>query len=92
MVLFKCCRKTGYCAPYNGTICKEFLGNSEVFFNASSPGRMEENERIVINLLAELRNTTGPFCRIPSKKFLCHYAFPDCDKRGTYPEAKPTCR
>lgn len=87
-------RKPGYCAPYNGTVCKKYLGNSEVFYNNSSPGSMGENEQIVMDLLKDLIEIEQPnsFCRVPAEKMLCHYAFPNCDKSTAKPEAKPLCR
>ncbi len=68
----------GYCAPYNGQICRKFLqGRGLVWFNISqdnSGGWL--NEQIVSNLWNEVIEKLREPCRSAAEALLCKYAFP----------------
>ena len=70
----------GYCAPYNGQVCRKYLqGRGLVWFNISqdnSGGWL--NEQITQNLWDELISKLKPPCRDAAEALLCKYAFPDC--------------
>ncbi len=78
--------------PYNGTVCKEYLGNRPIHYNLTYPNAALVNENIVIRLLEEMVETFDELCRIPAVKLMCHYAFPDCDMSTGVPTSKPLCR
>ncbi|GAB1600337.1 muscle, skeletal receptor tyrosine protein kinase-like [Argonauta hians] len=83
----------GYCAPYNGSVCKDVLGSQMVYFNTSFENPAQLHEQIVIDLLIEFDKgviINRALCREPAKKLLCHYAFPNCDESKTAP--LPLCK
>ncbi|XP_011503745.1 PREDICTED: tyrosine-protein kinase transmembrane receptor Ror2 [Ceratosolen solmsi marchali] len=70
----------GYCAPYNGKICKKYLtGIGTVWFNDSidNPSGWL-NEKITTDLWDELIQKLTEPCRSAAEKMLCFYAFPQC--------------
>ncbi|KAF7996669.1 hypothetical protein HCN44_002315 [Aphidius gifuensis] len=70
----------GYCAPYNGNICKKYL-TGFVWFNDTKDNRGGWlNEQTTINLWDELISTLKEPCRSAAEKMLCMYAFPSCYK------------
>ena len=70
----------GYCAPYNGQICKQFLqGRGLVWFNISqdsSGGWL--NEQVTQNIYDDLVQKLEEPCKSAAESLLCKYAFPDC--------------
>lgn len=73
-------KSKGYCAPYNGQVCRKYLqGRGLVWFNISqdnSGGWL--NEEITQNLKDELISKLKPPCQDAAEALLCKYAFPDC--------------
>lgn len=65
----------GYCAPYNGKICKSFIKSTQVFYSGSGGW---ENEKIATGLFNELIEDLDELCQKPASKLLCAYAFPKC--------------
>ncbi|KAK6179193.1 hypothetical protein SNE40_011609 [Patella caerulea] len=85
----------GHCAEYNGTICRDILGSQPVFYNTSYYNNTYHmNEDIVVRLLKEMKEKRlfDSMCKVPAKKLLCHYAFPDCDNIGDPTPPYPLCR
>ena len=80
------------CAPYNMTVCKQYLGNQRVFFNLTYPYGAQHNENAVLGLWEEMITSLVTSCRVPAEKLLCRYAFPDCEMTDSGPQAKPLCR
>ncbi|XP_015599014.1 tyrosine-protein kinase transmembrane receptor Ror2 isoform X2 [Cephus cinctus] len=83
----------GYCAPYNGKICKKYLtGIGEVWFNDSNdnPGGWQ-NERITTDLWEELIQRLVEPCRSAAEKMLCFYAFPQCQGSIALPLCYEDC-
>ncbi|KAL7294377.1 tyrosine-protein kinase transmembrane receptor Ror2 [Trichogramma pretiosum] len=70
----------GYCAPYNGKICKKYLtGVGLVWYNDTSDNRGGWlNEKITQDLWEELIQKLEEPCRSAAEKMLCLYAFPQC--------------
>ncbi|XP_015520524.1 tyrosine-protein kinase transmembrane receptor Ror2 [Neodiprion pinetum] len=70
----------GYCAPYNGKICKKYLtGIGQVWFNDSDGNNGGWlNEKITTGLWTDLIKTLIEPCRSAAEKLLCMYAFPQC--------------
>ena len=70
----------GYCAPYNGAVCRNFiLGRGLVWFNISQDNAGGwRNEEITAAIKEELVNKLAEPCRSAAEAMLCHYAFPDC--------------
>ncbi|KNC21827.1 Tyrosine-protein kinase transmembrane receptor Ror2 [Lucilia cuprina] len=64
----------GYCAPYNGKICKNFI-NHNVWYSREDPWK---NEQITTALWEELIGDLTGLCRTAAEKLLCAYAFPNC--------------
>ncbi|CAG2056268.1 unnamed protein product, partial [Timema podura] len=83
----------GYCAPYNGKVCKHFLnGTGSVWFNISheyAGGWL--NEQITAGLWDEMITSLKEPCRSAAEKLLCTYAFPQCVLRDSYPVGLPLC-
>ncbi|CAG0914323.1 unnamed protein product [Notodromas monacha] len=84
----------GYCAPYNGQVCKAKLnGTGLVWYNISydnTGGWL--NEQITGGLWKELIMTLEEPCRSAAEVVLCHYAFPSCQMQKGYPVGLPLCR
>ncbi|XP_034933566.1 tyrosine-protein kinase transmembrane receptor Ror2 [Chelonus insularis] len=83
----------GYCAIYNGKICKKYLnGVGKVWFNNSqdNPGSWL-NEKITSDLWEELISTLKEPCRSAAEKMLCVYAFPLCHKSERLPLCYEDC-
>jgi hypothetical protein len=73
-------KSKGYCAPYNGQVCRKYLqGRGLVWFNISqdsSGGWL--NEQITQNLWDEMISKLKEPCKSAAEALLCKYAFPDC--------------
>ena len=84
----------GYCAPYNGKVCRKFLqGRGLVWFNVSSDdsgGWL--NEQIAENLWHEVVAKLDEPCKSAAEALLCKYAFPDCVLRDGVSVGLPICR
>ncbi|XP_069694454.1 tyrosine-protein kinase transmembrane receptor Ror2 [Periplaneta americana] len=85
---------TGYCAPYNGKVCKHYLnGTGLVWFNIShdnTGGWL--NEKITAGLWKEMIVGLKEPCRSAAEKLLCTYAFPQCQQlRNGYQMGLPLC-
>ncbi|XP_011299094.1 tyrosine-protein kinase transmembrane receptor Ror2 [Fopius arisanus] len=84
----------GYCAPYNGKICRKYLtGIGKVWFNdtADNPGGFL-NEEITTDLWEELISKLKEPCRSAAEKMLCVYAFPMCHKSERLPLCYEDCQ
>ncbi|XP_014600328.1 PREDICTED: tyrosine-protein kinase transmembrane receptor Ror2 [Polistes canadensis] len=83
----------GYCAFYNGKICKKYLtGIGKVWFNSSfgNPGGLL-NEQITTNLWEEVIETLVEPCRSAAEQMLCLYAFPRCHELVGLPLCYEDC-
>ncbi|KAF4533477.1 hypothetical protein B566_EDAN016565 [Ephemera danica] len=85
----------GYCAPYNGKICKQFLNRTSnlVWYNImhdNTGGWL--NEQITTGLWKEMVENLKEPCRSAAEKLLCTYAFPQCQLLNAYPAALPLCQ
>ncbi|KAM7344842.1 neurospecific receptor kinase isoform 2-T3 [Cochliomyia hominivorax] len=67
----------GYCAPYNGKICKNFITH-QVWYSREDPTGGWKNEQITTALWEELIKDLTGLCRTAAEKLLCTYAFPRC--------------
>jgi len=67
----------GYCAPYNGKICKSYITSGQVWYSQSGSGGWE-NEKITTGLFNELIKEVVSFCENAASRMLCAYAFPKC--------------
>ncbi|CAG0892811.1 unnamed protein product [Cyprideis torosa] len=83
----------GYCAPYNGDICRRILNSTGlVWYNASvESGEGLLNEQVATNVWVELISALQEPCRSAAEVMLCNYAFPLCDYAGSYPVGLPLC-
>ncbi|ETN59607.1 tyrosine-protein kinase transmembrane receptor Ror2 [Anopheles darlingi] len=68
----------GYCAPYNGKVCKRFINSRQVWYSREDGTGGWENEKITTALFEDLINDLPPYCRPAAEKLLCAYAFPQC--------------
>ncbi|XP_055707483.1 tyrosine-protein kinase transmembrane receptor Ror2 isoform X2 [Phlebotomus papatasi] len=68
----------GYCAPYNGKVCKSFIGSRQVWYSREDPTGGWENEKITTGLWEEMISELPTTCRSAAEKLLCAYAFPQC--------------
>lgn len=80
----------GYCAPYNGKICKSHISGMQVWYPASRSGGWE-NEEISSGLFSELIAELEPLCEQAAQKLLCAYAFPKCKVSGEKVIKLPLC-
>ena len=86
-------KSQGYCAPYNGQVCRKYLqGRGLVWFNISqdnSGGWL--NEQITQNLWDEVVKKLKEPCRSAAEALLCKYAFPDCTLKEGVAVGLPLC-
>ncbi|GAB0095531.1 Tyrosine-protein kinase receptor [Sergentomyia squamirostris] len=68
----------GYCAPYNGKVCKSFIGSRQVWYSREDPTGGWENEKITTGLWEEMISELPHSCRAAAEKLLCAFAFPQC--------------
>ena len=86
-------RVRGYCAPYNGAVCRNYIvGRGLVWFNISQDNAGGwRNEEITLAIKQELVNTLQEPCRAAAEAMLCHYAFPDCSIKAGEAAGLPLC-
>lgn len=53
----------GYCAPYNGKVCKSFISSGQVWYSREDSTGGWENEKITTNLWEELIQGLTGLCR-----------------------------
>lgn len=80
--------EAGYCAPYNGKICKSFIKSTQVFYSGNGGW---ENEKVATGLFAELIEDLEDICQKPASKLLCAYAFPKCKVIDGLATKMPLC-
>ncbi|XP_063698723.1 tyrosine-protein kinase transmembrane receptor Ror2 [Culicoides brevitarsis] len=81
----------GYCAPYNGKICKGYIKSQRsVWYTRDGDGGWE-NEKITTALWDELIADLPPLCKEAAEKLLCAYAFPQCIIKNGQPVKLPLC-
>uniref|UniRef100_A0A182WHX1 Kinesin motor domain-containing protein n=1 Tax=Anopheles minimus TaxID=112268 RepID=A0A182WHX1_9DIPT len=68
----------GYCAPYNGKVCKRFINSRQVWYSRADGTGGWENEKITTALFDDLITDLPQYCRPAAEKLLCAYAFPQC--------------
>ncbi|XP_055917209.1 tyrosine-protein kinase transmembrane receptor Ror2 [Eupeodes corollae] len=83
-------KEKGYCAPYNGKICKSFI-RGQVWYSREDPNGGWKNEQITTALFEELISDLTGQCRIAAEKMLCSYAFPQCQTENGQPVKVPLC-
>ena len=83
----------GYCAPYNGAVCRNYIvGRGLVWFNISQDNAGGwRNEEITSAIKEELINNLAEPCRSAAEAMLCHYAFPDCSIKEGEAAGLPLC-
>lgn len=76
----------GYCAQYNGKICRKYLNASILiwFNNTLKNEGSEQNEIITTGLWEEMLPSFSKTCRPAAEKLLCLYAFPHCQQDKSY--------
>ncbi|XP_055381785.1 tyrosine-protein kinase transmembrane receptor Ror2 [Condylostylus longicornis] len=67
----------GYCAPYNGKVCKSYI-SGQVWYSREDPGGGWQNEQITAGLWEDLITDLNGLCREAAERMLCAYAFPQC--------------
>ncbi|CAL1534364.1 unnamed protein product, partial [Lymnaea stagnalis] len=72
------------CAPYNGTVCSEFLQGRMVLHNNTMD---YGNEAALDNLYSDTLSGSGAhdFCQRPALRLLCHQLYPDCENQTLEP-------
>lgn len=53
----------GYCAPYNGKVCKSFVNSRQVWYSREDGTGGWENEKITAALFREFINDLPDYCR-----------------------------
>lgn len=53
----------GYCAPYNGKVCKSFITGGQVWYSREDPTGGWENEKITTGLWEEIISGLSGVCR-----------------------------
>lgn len=53
----------GYCAPYNGKVCKSFITSGQVWYSREDPTGGWENEKITTGLWEEMISGLSGLCR-----------------------------
>ncbi|XP_054736478.1 tyrosine-protein kinase transmembrane receptor Ror2 [Anastrepha obliqua] len=80
----------GYCAPYNGKICKQYI-SGQVWYSREDPTGGWKNEQITTALWEELIADLSGLCRVAAEKMLCAYAFPHCQTENGRTIKVPLC-
>lgn len=84
-----CYRLQGTCAPYNGTVCKQVLGNEVILLNASygNPGLEQDSQvnELMQGVLSSM--VRKPNCQAAALKVFCRHVFPGCTEETG--KAKP---
>ncbi|EDW59974.2 tyrosine-protein kinase transmembrane receptor Ror2 [Drosophila virilis] len=80
----------GYCAPYNGKVCKQFI-SGPVWYSLEDPTGGWHNEQITTALWEELIVDLTGLCREAAEKMLCAYAFPRCHVENGRTIKAPLC-
>ena len=87
------------CAPYNGSMCADILGQKVVYYNTSYINPAQEQEIMVQHLLKSIKSATvleSHQCDGPALKIFCHQAYPGCEEvKGESDrnvKVKPLCR
>ncbi|EDW08468.2 tyrosine-protein kinase transmembrane receptor Ror2 [Drosophila mojavensis] len=80
----------GYCAPYNGKVCKQFI-TGPVWYSLEDPSGGWRNEQITTALWDELIMDLSGLCREAAEKMLCAYAFPRCHVENGKAIKAPLC-
>lgn len=73
-------RLQGTCAPYNGTVCRQVLGNEVILLNASygNPG-LEQDSQVTELMQGVLSSMVRkPNCQAAALKVFCRHVFPGC--------------
>lgn len=82
-------RLQGTCAPYNGTVCKQVLGNEVILLNASygNPGLEQDSQvnELMQGVLSSM--VRKPNCQAAALKVFCRHVFPGCTEETG--KAKP---
>lgn len=73
----------GFCAPYNGRICRNYIKGT-VWYPAEK-SKSWENEEITTGLFNEMIDDLEALCELPAKRLLCAYAFPRCKAETSTP-------
>ncbi|XP_055628523.1 tyrosine-protein kinase transmembrane receptor Ror2 isoform X2 [Toxorhynchites rutilus septentrionalis] len=81
----------GYCAPYNGKVCKTFINSRQVWYNRIDGSGGWENEKITAALFRDLISDLPDYCRLAAEKMLCAYAFPQCVVKDGLTVRLPLC-
>lgn len=82
----------GYCAPYNGKVCKMNVVSNQVWYSHDDETGGWENEKITTDIYHELVSGLIGLCRDPAEKLLCAFAFPQCIiKQDGTPTKLPLC-
>ncbi|ALC40803.1 Nrk [Drosophila busckii] len=80
----------GYCAPYNGKVCKQFI-TGPVWYSLEDPTGGWRNEQVTTALWDELIVDLTGLCREAAEKMLCAYAFPRCHVEQNRAVKAPLC-
>ena len=89
--LWLCC-SAYVCEPYNGTVCKDALGSSLVFFDLSKTD-FESSEVLMLGFKAVFDNShDSENCGMFAFPLVCHYVFPPCRVDVAVPTPRPICK
>ncbi|KAH8279127.1 hypothetical protein KR026_002055 [Drosophila bipectinata] len=82
--------ENGYCAPYNGKVCKQYI-TGQVWYSLDDPTGGWKNEQVTTALWDELISDLSGLCREAAEKMLCAYAFPNCHLEAGRAVKAPLC-
>lgn len=79
----------GYCGFYHGKICRKYIDDTtRVYYNNSGGIK---NEEITTGLWSEMIEKFKEPCRTAAEKFICAYAFPECNIYTPLPLCHEDC-
>ncbi|KAI1280314.1 Tyrosine-protein kinase transmembrane receptor ROR2 [Halotydeus destructor] len=83
---------SGFCQPYRGSVCSQFIGNASIFVQSSrSQDIMEEKLSSAFTVVATSHDIS-PACHRFAIPSLCFAAFPLCDEDAKEPRPRKVCR